>query len=95
MLPEESGEGLRVLAKQVSPRFNQEWHYHLAAAGGKPRCGAALNLHEWQVRVVPRPPAGLCERCARTLGPRGRARVAPRPDDTPPDENQLLLPLDD
>jgi hypothetical protein len=80
----------------VKPGLSQNWHPHLATAAGRPRCGALLNLREWQLQRVAAPPRSLCARCARLLNPRTSAARVPVCRVTPaPDATQLGLPLDD
>lgn len=91
---------LAVLAKIGLARTNNDWHHHLANDAGRARCGALLNLREWQVRDLPHVPGNMCARCARLLKPKGsgngRVRVplsaAPADEDAAAGE-QLGLPL--
>jgi len=88
-------DDLLVLVKPGLARISQDWHPHLANSAGRPRCGALLNLREWQLRTLAAPPDGLCARCARLLRPRTSSRVVVRPGTTTPSADQLGLPLDD
>lgn len=89
-----------VLAKSGVARLNPDWHYHLANEAGRARCGALLNLREWQIRELPQAPGNMCARCARLLQPKNSARqrlriplsAAPDDDQEAPGE-QLGLPL--
>ena len=97
MINEEEPQLIRVLARSGLARANPDWRYHLANEAGRPRCGALLNTHNWQIKELPRPPRDLCERCARILHPPGsRVRVplsaAPSDEDELQGE-QLGLPL--
>lgn len=98
---DEPNQPIRVLAKSALARVNPDWHYHLANAAGRPRCGALLNLREWQLRELAAPPGNLCARCARLLRPKGERAVrlriplsaAPEETDDDPTAEQLGLPL--
>lgn len=95
-LDPEASHDLLVLMKIGLARFQQGWHYHLANGAGRPRCGALLNLREWQVRAVAVPPTPLCGRCARLLHPAKRAIATAANRATPlPAAGQMGLPLDD
>lgn len=97
MLPDDDAPGgLLILIKPGLAGLSQDWHPHLANSAGRPRCGALLNLREWQLRNVGAPPRGLCARCARLLGPRFSTSHSPaRRHAAPPDAAQMGLPLDD
>ncbi len=89
-------EGIAVLAKLAAAgRFHDDWRYHLANAAGRPRCGALLNMHEWQLRTMPHLPRGVCARCARSYSPRGPRTSMHIDADPREDDQQLLLPLDE
>lgn len=93
MFVEDEPRDLLVLHKVGLARINQEWHYHLATAAGRPRCGAAINRSEWRLLRVAQPPSDLCGRCARLLGPRFSGLRPGRSE--PPSAQQIALPLDD
>lgn len=88
---------LLVLMKIGLARIKQDWHYHLATAAGRPRCGALLNLREWHLQTVVDPPADLCGRCARLINPKARRIhiASSRLGRAEESEAQLGLPLDE
>lgn len=101
MSDDSNSRTVMVLAKSGLARLSQDWHHHLANEAGRARCGALLNLREWQVRELPHVPGNMCARCARLLKPKATAptRVRVPLSAAPSDEDreqgkQLGLPLD-